>query len=143
MSAATHDGPALAAAAPRLLHTMLRIRDPEAMLAFYCGLLGMHELRRIEFPQERYTLIFIGYGRGRDDPQVELWYEWDRSEPYLAGERYGHLGIGVRDIAAVCAELRARGACIRRDPAPMRPGGRVIALLEDPEGNEVELLAAD
>ena len=133
----------LSGAAPRLLHTMLRIRDPQAMLAFYCGLLGMHALRRIEFPEERYTLIFIGYGRGRDDPQLELWYEWDRSEPYLAGERYGHLGIGVRNIGAVCAQLRTRGVCVRRDPAPMRPGGRVIALIEDPEGNEVELLAAD
>lgn len=135
-------GSALAAAAPRLLHTMLKVRDPQPMLGFYCGLLGMRELRRIEFPTERYTLIFIGYGTERDAPEVELWHQWDRHDAYAAGERYGHLGIGVRDIVAVCSELRARGAHILRDPAPMRPGGRVIALLEDPEGNEVELLAA-
>jgi lactoylglutathione lyase len=136
-------GAALAAAAPRLLHTMIRIRDPQAMLGFYCGLLGMHEIRRIEFAAERYTLIFIGYGTRPDDPQVELWHDWSGAPPAATGERHGHLGIGVRDIAAVCGELRTRGARIRRDPSPMRPGGRVIALLEDPEGNEVELLAAD
>jgi len=136
-------GPALAAAAPRLLHTMIRIRDPEAMLGFYCGLLGMHEIRRIEFAAERYTLIFIGYGMHPDDPQVELWHDWSGTPPLPGPNHHGHLGIGVRDIAAVCSELRARGTRIRREPAPMRPGGRVIALLEDPEGNEVELLGAD
>jgi lactoylglutathione lyase len=136
-------GSALAAAAPRLLHTMLRIRDCEAMLGFYCGLLGMRERRRIEFPEQRYTLIFVGFGTEPEDPQIEFWYEWDRAEPYQRGEGYGHLGIGVRQIGAVCQELRARGIRVTRDPAPMRPGGRVIALIEDPEGNEVELLAAD
>lgn len=136
-------GSALAAAAPRLLHTMIRIRDAEAMLGFYCGLLGMHEIRRIEFAAERYTLIFIGYGTRPDDPQVELWHDWSGAPPPARQGRHGHLGIGVRHIAEVCRELRARGVCIRRDPAPMRPGGRIIALLEDPEGNEVELLAAD
>ncbi len=136
-------GSALAEAAPRLLHTMLHVSDPETMLGFYCGLLGMRELRRIEFPEERYTLIFVAFGTERHDSQLEFWYEWDRAEPYQRGERYGHLGIGVRHIAAVCEELRARGVRVTRAPAPMRPGGRVIALIEDPEGNEVELLAAD
>jgi len=133
---------ALAGFAPRLLHTMLKVRDPTAMLGFYCGRLGMNELRRIEFRDQRYTLIFIGYGTAQD-PQLELWHEWDRVLPYPAGERYGHIGIGVRDIQAVCRDLAARGVRITRAPGPMRPGGRVIALIEDPEGNEVELLAAE
>ncbi len=132
---------------PQLLHTMIRVRDLAAMLDFYCRLLGMQELRRIEFPADRYTLVFIGYGTA--GPQVELWHDW----PAVAGVRGTstvepaahafHLGIGVRDIAAACAALAAAGVPIRRGPAAMRPGGRVIALLEDPEGNEVELLAAD
>ncbi|MFO1426112.1 MAG: VOC family protein [Steroidobacteraceae bacterium] len=137
--------------APRYLHTMLRVRDLQAMLGFYCGLLGMHELRRIEFAAQRYTLVFIGYGDGRDDPQLELWHDWGDSPPAApaagaateAERHLGHLGFGVRDIEGCVRKLAARGVAVRRAPAPMRPGGRVIALLADPEGNEVELLASD
>ncbi len=131
----------LAAFAPRLLHTMLPARDLDAMLGFYCGLLGMRELRRIEFPQERYSLVFIGYEEGAEAPQVELRHDWGGRPHGPQRVRDGHLGIGVRDIDAAVAALAAHGVRIRRAPAAMRPGGRVIALVEDPEGNEVELLA--
>lgn len=129
--------------APRILHTMLRVRDVEAMLGFYCGTLGMREVRRIEFPEQRYSLIFLGYGASKDDAQLELWHDWDRTDAPEHGTAYGHIGIGVRGIHEFCASLRARGIVIRREPAPMRAGGRVIALIEDPEGHEVELLAHD
>jgi lactoylglutathione lyase len=131
----------LAAFAPRLLHTMLPVRDLDAMLGFYCGLLGMRELRRIEFPQERYSLVFIGYATVAEAPQVELRHDWDGTARESPRVRDGHLGIGVRDIDAAVAMLVAHGVRLRRAPAAMRPGGRVIALIEDPEGNEVELLA--
>jgi len=134
--------PALAMHAPRLLHTMLVVRDLDAMLGFYCGTLGMREIRRLGFPAERYTLVFIGFDSGADSPQVEFRHEWGAPPPATPAPRWhGHLGIGVHDIDAACARLAAQGVPIRRAPAPMRPGGRVIALLEDPEGNEVELLA--
>lgn len=128
--------------APALLHTMLRIRDPGAMLGFYCGVLGMRELRRIEFPEARYTLIFVGYGPGKDSPQIEFWHDWD-PKPAARDGAYGHVGIGVKDIHGFCAKLAAQGIRILREAGPMRPGGRVIALVEDPEGHEVELLAND
>jgi lactoylglutathione lyase len=151
-----------AAYAPRYLHVMLRVRDLDAMLGFYCGLLGMHEQRRIEFAAQRYSLVFIGYGTRADEPQIELWHDWDGHDPAAAsragprrdagsGDRadataargFGHVGIGVRDIAACVHDLALRGATVVRAPAPARPGGRVFALLADPDGNEVELLAAD
>ena len=131
----------LAAHAPALLHAMLPVRDLDAMLGFYCGLLGMRELRRIEFEAERYTLVFIGYETSPQAPQVEFRHEWDAATAPPPAPGRGHLGIGVVDIVAACATLAAHGVGIRRPPAPMRPGGRVIALLDDPEGNEVELLA--
>jgi lactoylglutathione lyase len=154
---------------PRLLHTMVRVADLDRALAFWCGELGMRELRRIPFAEQRYTLVFVGYGHGADDPQVELWHDWSRpstapTDPLLAAgatdERPArvvtlhaahaahaarraapfHVGIGVDRIHEFCARLRERGVKVLRDPAPMRPGGRVIALIEDPDGNEVELL---
>lgn len=136
----------LAAHAPRLLHTMLSVRRLEPMLAFYCGLLGMREIRRIEFAGEGYTLVFIGFDTAPDAPQVELRHDWAAPAALPAAESMGsrwtgHLGIGVHDIETACAQLAARGVPIRRAPGAMRPGGRVIALIEDPEGNEVELLA--
>lgn len=133
---------ALAAHTPRLLHTMLTVRDLDAMLGFYCGLLGMHEIRRIDFPAERYTLVFIGFETAPDAAQIEFRHPWDAASAATPTSRWrGHFGIGVRDIDAACSTLATRGVPVLRAPAPMRPGGRVIALLEDPEGNEVELLA--
>jgi lactoylglutathione lyase len=129
--------------APAILHTMLRIRDPQAMLGFYCGVLGMRELRRIEFPESRYTLIFIGYGPGKDSPQIEFWHDWNPKPATGHDATFGHMGIGVKDIHGFCAKLATLGIRIVREPGPMRPGGRVIALIEDPEGHEVELLAND
>jgi lactoylglutathione lyase len=129
--------------APRLLHTMLRVRDLERMLGFYCGVLGMHELRRIEFPAERRTIVFVGYDASGDAAQLEFWHDWDVTRPFAPDAAYGHLGIGVRDIETCCRALAARGVRVLREPAALRPGGRVIALIADPEGHEVELLAAD
>ena len=130
--------------APRLLHTMLRVRDLAQMLDFYCGTLGMRELRRIEFPAERYTLVFAGFAGDPAEAQVEFWHDWDREQPYgTRNSGYGHLGIGVRDIVGCIAVLRAKGVRILREPGPMRQGGRVIALIEDPEGYEIELLATE
>jgi len=132
----------LAAHSPRLLHTMLAVRDLDAMLRFYCGLLGMREIRRIEFPADGYTLVFVGFESAPDAAQIEFRHEWGAAAGTTpAPIWHGHFGIGVRDIDAACARLAALGVPVRRAPAPMRPGGRVIALLEDPEGNEVELLA--
>jgi lactoylglutathione lyase len=142
----TDDAP-LRSHAPRLLHAMLPVRDLDVMLGFYCGLLGMQELRRIEFQSERYTLVFIGYETAPLAPQLEFRWQWDAARQPAATPvaavpgAAGHIGIGVERIEAACATLAARGVPIRRAPAAMRPGGRVIALIEDPEGNEVELLA--
>jgi lactoylglutathione lyase len=132
----------LAAHTPRLLHTMLVVHDLDAMLRFYCGLLGMTEIRRIEFPADGYTLVFVGFGAAPDVAQIEFRHEWGRTTSTATAAGWmGHFGIGVRDIYGACARLAERGVPVRRAPSPMRPGGRVIALLEDPEGNEVELLA--
>jgi lactoylglutathione lyase len=128
----------------RIVHTMLRVRDLSRALGFYCGLLGMRERRRIEFASQRYTLAFLGYGDDPASPEIELWHDWDRASPWATGDEaaFGHVGIAVGDLGSVVETLRSAGVPVRREPGPMRPGGRPLALVLDPEGNEVELLAA-
>ena len=132
------------AALRALGHVTVRSADFDRTERFYCDLLGMRELRRIEMPELRRTLVFAGYGGSPEQAQVEFWHDWDDTAPPAAqGAHEAHLGIGVRDIQGCVRELAARGVRITREPAPIRAGGRVIALLEDPEGHEVELLATD
>ena len=114
------------------------------MLGFYCGLLGMRELRRIEFAAQRYTLIFIGFEASTEAAQTRA---LARLGPHRALPTWGALRPPRHRRAAV--ELRSATTCASAastslaNPARRVPGGRSIALIEDPDGNEVELLAAD
>lgn len=123
----------------RLLHTMLRVRDLEASLRFYCDVLGMKLLRRKDFPEGKFTLAFVGYGDESEAAVIELTHNWGKTD-YVLGDAYGHVAIGVDDIAATCERLRAAGGKIVREPGPMKHGTTVIAFLEDPDGYKVELI---
>jgi lactoylglutathione lyase len=129
-----------AAAKYRMLHTMLRVRDLDRSLHFYCGLLGMRELRRQSYPEGRFTLAFVGYGDESDHTVLELTHNWDQDKPYEIGTGYGHVAIGVPDIYAACDELAREGVKIPRPPGPMKHGTTVIAFIEDPDGYKVELI---
>jgi lactoylglutathione lyase len=131
----------------RLLHTMLRVRDLEASLRFYCDGLGMKLLRRKEYPGGRFTLAFVGYGDEADTAVLELTHNWPTQEgsagdgrDYELGTAFGHVAIGVADIRATCDALRAKGVKITREPGPMQHGTTVIAFVEDPDGYKVELI---
>lgn len=135
--------PAIGAHAPQLLHAMVAVADLERSLGFYGGLLGMREIRRITVPERALTMVFLGYA---DAPagamQLELWHE--AGAPAAAPAAHAsHVGIGVRDLPGCVAALAARGVRVLRPPGPMRPGGRAIAIVADPDGHEVELLASD
>ena len=123
----------------RLLHTMLRVGDLERSIAFYTEVLGMRLLRRKDYPGGRFTLAFVGYGDETDTAVLELTHNWDTSS-YEIGSGYGHIAIGVDDIAAVCDQMRAKGGRIVREPGPMKNGTTVIAFVEDPDGYKVELI---
>ena len=124
----------------RLLHTMIRVMDLDRSVGFYTKLLGMTELRRSENASQRYTLAFVGYGDEGASSVIELTHNWDQAEPYAIGTAFGHLAIGVPDVAATCAALRAGGAKITRDAGPVKGGTTVIAFVEDPDGYKVELV---
>ncbi|HTU53935.1 MAG TPA: lactoylglutathione lyase [Acetobacteraceae bacterium] len=124
----------------RLLHTMIRVKDLDASVNFYTKLLGMKELRRREVPDGKYTLSFVGYGDEADSSVIELTYNWGKDDGYELGTGFGHLAVGVPDVAATCANLRTAGAKITREPGPVKFGTTVIAFVEDPDGYKIELV---
>ncbi|MCP4319738.1 MAG: lactoylglutathione lyase [Hyphomicrobiales bacterium] len=124
----------------RLAHTMLRVRDLEASLNFYCGILGMQVLRRTDYPDGKFTNTFIGYGPEAEYPTLELTHNWDQGEPYDKGNGWGHICIETPDVYKACEDLAAGGGInITRPAGPMKHGTRVIAFCEDPDGYKVEL----
>ena len=125
---------------PRLLHTMLRVRNLDASVDFYTRVLGMTELRRREVPQGKYTLSFVGYGDESEGAVIELTYNWGKDDGYEIGTGYGHIALGVPDAYATCASVREAGAKITREPGPVQFGSTVIAFIEDPDGYKIELI---
>ena len=128
----------------RYLHTMLRVRNLDAALYFYCNKLGLTEVRRRVDDKNRYTLVFLAapgddelVAKGpatRQAPLVELTYNWD-PEVYTGGRNFGHLAYRVDDIYAACKKLMDGGVTINRPP---RDGH--MAFIRSPDGISVELL---
>ncbi|KGG29063.1 Lactoylglutathione lyase [Prochlorococcus sp. MIT 0702] len=118
---------------------MLRVGDLDRSLRFYTEVLGMHLLRRKDYPSGRFTLAFVGYGEESDTTVLELTYNWDQDH-YELGEGYGHIALGVEDIQSTCLAISKRGGRVVREPGPMQHGNTVIAFVEDPDGYKVELI---
>jgi lactoylglutathione lyase len=125
----------------RFLHTMIRVGDLERSVAFYTKLLGMKELRRRDVPDGKYTLAFLGYGTGNAEGQgeIELTYNYG-TEKYELGNGFGHLAVGVPDVAAACEAVRAGGGRVTREAGPVKFGTTIIAFVEDPDGYKIELI---
>ena len=116
------------------LHTMVRVRDLDASIDFYCGKLGLEELNRIDVEAGKFTLVFLA-APGDSSAQVELTYSWDSEEELSGGRNFGHLAYRVDDIYAACERLRDAGVTINRPP---RDGH--MAFVRSPDGISVELL---
>ncbi len=124
----------------RYLHTMVRVRDLDKSLDFYCAKLGMTEIRRMDNPGGRFTLVFLAAPEDEDRakaekaPMLELTYNWD-PEDYGSARNFGHLAFVVDDIYAICAKLQAAGVTINRPP---RDG--YMAFVRSPDLISIELL---
>ena len=114
------------------LHTMIRVRDLDAALAFF-DLLGLVETRRRDVPAGRFTLVFLATEPGA--PEIELTHNWDQEEAYSVGRNFGHLAYAVDDIYASCERLQAGGVTILRPPRDGR-----MAFVRSPDQISVELL---
>jgi len=124
----------------RLLHTMIRVKDLDASIDFYTRHLGMAVLRRSDYPEGKFTNVFVGYGDETAETVLELTHNWDQDQVYEQGTGFGHLAIGVPNIYATCEALDAEGVNIPRPPGPMKHGTTVIAFIEDPDGYKIELI---
>ncbi len=122
------------------LHTMVRVTDLDASLDWYCGKLGLVEMRRTENEKGRYTLVFLAApgdaetAKAKNAPLVELTFNWD-PETYTGGRNFGHLAYRVDDIYATCQALMDKGVTINRPP---RDGN--MAFVKSPDGISIELL---
>ena len=112
---------------------MIRVKDVDASLNFYCNLLGLEEIERYESKQGRFTLIFLA-APGDHDAQVELTWNWD-PEDYDEGRNFGHIAYAVDDIYTLCQQLMDGGITINRPP---RDGH--MAFIRSPDNISIELL---
>ena len=118
----------------RFLHTMLRVRDLEAALAFFTKL-GLRVTRRHDYESGRFTLAFLSTGEPGDLAEIEITHNWDNAEAYGTGRFFGHLAFEVDDIYATCENLQNAGIVIHRPPRDGR-----MAFVKSPDGQSVELL---
>jgi lactoylglutathione lyase len=118
----------------KYLHSMIRVRDLDASLRFFCAGLGLRETRRMENRAGRYTLVFLAADES-PEAEIELTWNWGSEEDYGSARNFGHLAFRVDDIHAACAHLASMGVTINRPP---RDGH--MAFVRSPDLVSIELL---
>jgi len=119
---------------------MVRVKDLEESLDFYCNKLGLKEVKRADYEKGRFTLVYLAAPadcpQAEQDkaPLLELTYNWD-PETYDGGRNFGHVAYRVDNIYEICNALQEKGVIIHRPP---RDG--YMAFVKSPDGISVELL---
>lgn len=118
----------------KFLHSMVRVRDLDASLDFYCRHLGLVEIKRVDHEKGRFTLVFLAAPGDESGGQIELTWNWD-AEDYGTARNFGHLAFAVDDLYALCQRLLDAGITINRPP---RDGH--MAFVRSPDLISIELL---
>jgi lactoylglutathione lyase len=118
---------------------MLRVGDLQRSVKFYTETLGMKLLRTTDRPDQKYSLAFVGYDNEDRTAVLELTYNYG-VERYEMGGAFGHIAIGVPDVAGACAKVRGAGGKVTREAGPVKGGTTVIAFVEDPDGYKIEFI---
>ena len=119
----------------KFLHTMVRVKNIDKSLDFYCNKLGLKEVKRKESKKGRFTLIFLGAENSDEDTGLlELTYNWD-AEEYTNGRNFGHLAYRVKNIYETCQKLMDSGVTINRPPKDGH-----MAFVKSPDGISIEIL---
>ena len=123
----------------KYLHTMLRVNNLQESINFYTKALGLNVISNDDYPEGEFTLVFLSYGKTKQDPCIELTYNYGKHS-YQLGDAFGHIALGTSDIKGTCEKVRALGYKVVREPGPMKHGTTVIAFVEDPNGYKIELI---
>ncbi len=118
----------------KYLHTMVRVKNIEQSLEFYCNLLGLKEIRRKDSEEGKFTLVFLAAPK-QEEVCVELTYNWNSTENYTEGRNFGHLAFEVDNIYQICEKLQNSGVIINRPPRDGR-----MAFIRSPDNISIELL---
>ena len=120
---------------------MLRVGDLNRSIDFYTKVLGMNLLRTTERPEQKYSLAFVGFGKGNGDGQAEIELTYNHGvTSYEMGTAYGHIAIGVPDAYAACDKIKTAGGNVTRAAGPVAGGDTIIAFVTDPDGYKIELI---
>jgi len=125
----------------KMLHTMLRVGDLQRAIDFYTKILGMELLRTTERPEQKYSLAFVAYNGGNENGEAEIELTYNHGESsYELGSAYGHVALGVDNVAETCERIKAAGGNVTREAGPVKGGDTIIAFVEDPDGYKIELI---
>jgi len=118
---------------------MLRVGDLQRSVKFYTEVLGMKLLRTTDRPEQKYSLAFVGYDTEDRTAVLELTYNYG-VDRYELGGGFGHVAVGVPDVAQACERVRKSGGKVTREAGPVKGGTSVIAFVEDPDGYKIEFI---
>lgn len=123
----------------KYLHTMIRVNHLEESIKFYTEVLGMNLVSKTDYPEGKFTLAFVSYGTTKNDPCIELTYNYGKHS-YNLGDGFGHIALATFDVYATVEKVKNLGGKVTREPGPMKHGTTVIAFIEDPNGYKIELI---
>ena len=126
----------------RIHHTMIRVGNLDKSLRYYTKILRMKILAKKNFPEEKFTIAFLGYGKEKDGALIELTYNWEENS-YTLGNGFGHIAIEVSNVYKFCEHVKTHGETIIRPPGPKKFGKKIIAFLIDPDGYKIEIYERD
>jgi lactoylglutathione lyase len=118
---------------------MIRVNHLEESIKFYTEVLGMNLVSKTDYPEGKFTLAFVSYGTTKNDPCIELTYNYGKHS-YNLGDGFGHIALATFDVYATVEKVKNLGGKVTREPGPMKHGTTVIAFIEDPNGYKIELI---
>lgn len=121
----------------KMLHTCVRVKDLEKSMEFYTNVLGFYEVRRSDYPEFKFTLVYLAIEE--DGYELELTYNYAQIEPYRLGDGYGHIAIGVDDLKATHQEYKASGNEVT-DLKGLSDGAANYFFIIDPDGYKIEII---
>lgn len=121
----------------KMIHTCIRVKDLKASVEFYEGVLGMEEVRRLDYPEYKFTLVYLALPG--DEYELELTYNYDQDAPYDLGNGYGHIAIGVNNLEDSHEEYSQSGYDVT-DIKGLSDGAASYFFIKDPDGYKIEIV---